>query len=280
VTVIRQLTADDLESAFTLSATAGWNQRLEDWRMLLTLAPAGCFAAVAHGRIVGTSIGINYRTFGWIAMMLVDPEYRGHGLGAQLLQAAMDAVPSNLPVRLDATPLGRPLYERHGFVEETSLTRLVAHAPDGFPRSVETIERATASDVPEIINIDGSVFGADRTAVFDWSVTDARYARIGRDGDRVLGYCFGRGGRVFDHIGPVIAREEDQARALVSSVIADVPGRPVAIDAYDRQERFCDWLRSIGFRAERPLFRMARGAMPNPRSTAILEFAIFGPDFG
>src|SRR5215207_9001689 len=67
MTVIRQLTADDLESAFTLSATAGWNQRLEDWRMLLTLAPAGCFAAVAHGRIVGTSIGINYRTFGWIA---------------------------------------------------------------------------------------------------------------------------------------------------------------------------------------------------------------------
>ena len=45
-------------------------------------------------------------------MMLVAPEYRGSGVGARLLEAAMGAVPPQLPLRLDATPLGRPLYER------------------------------------------------------------------------------------------------------------------------------------------------------------------------
>ena len=40
----------------------------------------------------------------------------------------MGAVPPDLPIRLDATPLGRRLYERYGFVLESSLTRHVRSA--------------------------------------------------------------------------------------------------------------------------------------------------------
>ena len=90
---VRTLATADLEAALALSSASGWNQRLDDWRMLLALAPAGSFAAVHGGRIVGTAIGIDYGTFGWIAMMLVDPDWRGQGVGARLLEAAMDAVP-------------------------------------------------------------------------------------------------------------------------------------------------------------------------------------------
>src|SRR5215204_3105091 len=108
---IQPLTADQLDGAFALSTLMGWNQRLEDWRRLIELAPSGSFVARDHNRVVGTAIGIHYVQCGWIAMMLVAPEYRGRGLGARLLEAAMAAVPSQLPLRLDATPLGRPLYE-------------------------------------------------------------------------------------------------------------------------------------------------------------------------
>lgn len=278
--VIRELTPDDLDSAFTLSSTAGWNQRPEDWRMLLSLAPHGSFTAVADGRIVGTAIGINYGTFGWVAMMLVDPAYRGRGLGGQLLEAAMQAVPSHYPIRLDATPLGRPLYERYGFVEEATLTRLVANSPDRFPTPMGAVDRASQNDLAGIVAEDGAIFGADRRAVFEWSLGDAPYARTIRGGHALAGYCFGRRGRLFDQVGPVIARDEDRARALVSSAIADVPGRPVVVDAYDANEEFCEWLRSIGFRGERPLFRMSRPASTRASRSPLREFAIFGPDFG
>src|SRR5438309_10731223 len=111
--------------------------------MLLQLAPAGAFAALSDARIVGTAIGIDYGGFAWIAMMLVDPAYRGRGVGRRLLEAAMDAVPSNLPIRLDATPLGRPLYQRLGFEDEAMLSRYVvegsrcpvASTPDANHRS-------------------------------------------------------------------------------------------------------------------------------------------------
>ena len=60
--------------------------------MLFQLAPDGCFAAEADERIVGSAIGIDYGSYGWIAMMLVEPAYRGRGVGAALLEAAMGAI--------------------------------------------------------------------------------------------------------------------------------------------------------------------------------------------
>jgi GNAT superfamily N-acetyltransferase len=277
--VIQPLTPDDLAAAFALSSTAGWNQRMDDWRMLLTLAPRGTFAATVDARIVGTAIGINYGTFGWIAMMLVDPAHRGQGVGARLLQAAMDAVPSNLPIRLDATPLGRPLYERFGFVEETTLTRVVAQSSERFPKQPQPARRGTVDELSEILRDDGAIFGADRRRVFEWSLSDAPYARIVRRENRIVGYCFGRRGRLFDQVGPIVARDEEEARALMSSAIADLPSRPAVIDVYDSRAAFVAWLRSIGFAAERPLFRMSRGRMAKARSD-YQEYAIFGPDFG
>ena len=277
--VIRELTASNLEPAFALSSTAGWNQRLEDWRMLLTLAPHGAFTAIVDDRIVGTAIGIDYVAFGWIAMMLVDPAFRGRGLGAKLLQAAMDAVPANIPIRLDATPLGRPLYERYGFVEETSLTRFVADSQDHFPAAPGHVGRTTDFALRGILSEDAGIFGADRAAVFKWSLSDAPYARCIHPEDERESYCFGRRGRLFDQIGPVVARDEEKARVLVSSAAADVPGRPVVVDAYDAPKGFSAWLRSIGFRAERPLFRMSTPAATSQRRSPF-EFAIFGPDFG
>ena len=53
--IVRPLALDDLDDALRLSTVAGWNQRTDDWRMLLRLAPAGAFAAVLDARVVGTS---------------------------------------------------------------------------------------------------------------------------------------------------------------------------------------------------------------------------------
>src|SRR5215213_8295044 len=69
---VRRLTHDDVEDALALSSMAGWNQRVDEWRLLIDLAAAGSFAASSGNRIVGTAIGIDYGGFSWIAMMLVE----------------------------------------------------------------------------------------------------------------------------------------------------------------------------------------------------------------
>jgi ribosomal protein S18 acetylase RimI-like enzyme len=291
--VIRLLAAEDLEGALALSATAGWNQRLADWRMVLSLAPRGSFAALSDRRIVGTSIGIDYGGFGWIAMMLVDPAYRGRGLGRRLLEAAMSALPSDRPIRLDATPLGRPLYQACGFEDEAVLTRHVADgssrrvaAPPVPHRASSVVRPLSAADLPAIMEHDAEVFGGSRGRVLEWALGDAPlYAHTLESEQGRVHYCFGRHGRLFDQVGPVIAANDEIARALVTAALHASDLRAVVLDVFDSHTGFSAWVRECGFAAQRPLFRMRRPAgQPGPSTqgrshSSLVEFAILGPEF-
>jgi ribosomal protein S18 acetylase RimI-like enzyme len=283
--VIRPLTPDDVEAAFALSSAAGWNQQHADWRMLLGLAPSGSFAATTDGRVIGTSIGIDYGGFAWIAMMLVDPTWRGRGVGGYLLEAAMASVPKHLPVRLDATPRGRSLYERYGFEDETRLTRYVAEDAERrlLPPAKSAVRPLIGADLPTIAARDLEVFGGNRRPVLEWALERApQYAHVIRS-DRRMGYCLGRPGRLFDQIGPVVAEDEDAAQALVCAAISASAHRPVVVDAFDSNEGFAAWLRAAGFRGERPLFRMRRPGQRTSSNGVGLstraELAILGPEF-
>lgn len=286
--IIRPLAFDDLDDALRLSTVVGWNQRLDDWRMLLRLAPAGAFAALLDSHIVGTAIGIDYGAFAWIAMMLVDPAYRGRGVGRRLLEAAMDAVPSNLPIRLDATPMGRTLYQRYGFEDEAALSRhVIVHSSVPPGRSVTVaVEPLRDADLAGVIEQDRETFGGSRGALLDWAFHGAtQYAYTVRRDNGVLHYCFGRQGRLFDQIGPVVSGDEDIAHALVSAALGAAGGRRVAVDAFDSRSAFAAALRSDGFVVERPLVRMCRrtdssGACRTASGSGKLcEFAILGPEF-
>ncbi len=288
---IRPLTPDALDDALVLSSTAGWNQRLEDWRVLLALAPHGCFAAWNGHRVVGTAIGIDYGGFGWIAMMLVDPDWRGRGLGRRLLDAAMDAIPPDRTIRLDATPLGRPLYESAGFLDEAAITRHVrppgasgeAPAPPARP-TVRSVRRATLADIPHLASYDRDVFGGDRRLVFEWAIADRPECAWIHAGDPPQ-YCLGRKGRLFNQIGPVVAVDDETACAVAREAIEATPGGALTVDAVDAWPVFTAWLRQMGFEAQRPLFRMWRppasgsGRGFTRAVSPLAERAILGPEF-
>jgi GNAT superfamily N-acetyltransferase len=278
---IRILTADHLDGALALSTLMGWNQRLEDWRTLVELAPAGCFAALDGDRVVATAIGIDYRHCGWIAMMLVAPEYRGRGLGTRLLEAAMAALPPELPIRLDATPLGRPLYERHDFALEASLTRHVRPAVTTTAALVPEVIRLLPADLPEVARIDAAIFGGVRSRLLA-HIHTAGPEYAWRAGGEPIQYCLGRTGRLFNQIGPIAAATAQTAIALAGAALANAGGHAVVVDAYDEHEEFTAWLAGSGFEAQRPLYRMRRpGSVAPTRVRApVTEFAILGPEFG
>lgn len=281
---IRLLGDADVEGALALSGSCGWNQRAADWHMLLQIAPSGSFAAVDGDRVVGTAIGIDYGGYGWIAMMLVDPEYRRQGVGARLLESAMGAVPPELPLRLDATPLGRPLYENYGFELETSLTRFVRPGGMAAPEANGGARPLTESDLPHVMRSDDRISGAHRHGAIRWAFGDApQYAWIsGTAKPDSPAYCLGRGGRLFDHIGPIVADHTDAAATLLSAVIGRAADHALVVDAYDTHDGFTAWLAGAGFEAQRPLYRMRRrGSLPAPRARHGLqvEFAVMGPEF-
>jgi GNAT superfamily N-acetyltransferase len=281
---VQPLHSADLADALGLSMSAGWNQRVDDWRMLLQLAPAGSFCAIVDRRLVGTAIGIDYGGFGWIAMMLVDPAHRGRGIGRRLLEAAIQAIPDDRPIRLDATPMGRPLYQQYDFHDEARLTRHVAEMfRAGLNEGAPSVRQLRDAAVPRIAARDREIFGGNRESVLRWSLALApQYAWTRDDGDEH--YCLGRKGTLFDQIGPVVSHDVRVAGALVDAALARTAGRQVAIDAFDGDAAFTAWLATRGFEAQRPLYRMCRpaaatGARFAPRDTSVKEFAILGPEF-
>src|SRR5215467_18486 len=127
---LRVMTTYDIAGGVRLNMLAGWNQTEADWKRFLLGNPKGCFVMEEGATAVGTATTLSYEDrFAWISMVLVDPEFRNRGIGTKLLQRAVEHLDNaGIPtLKLDATPLGKPLYEKLGFVGEYEIERWVLH---------------------------------------------------------------------------------------------------------------------------------------------------------
>ena len=123
-------------------------------------------------------------------MVLVDAAAQGQGLGASLLKSALDRL-RDVPVRLDATPAGYPLYVKQGFEEENRLSRMerMPSQHDISAMAIAGIQPMTRDDLPGIAAMDAVVFGAPRADLLRWMFEGAPdYAFVARRGQELAGY--------------------------------------------------------------------------------------------
>ena len=278
----REMRVADIAESMRLCRAAGWNQLPRDWEQFLRLSPHGSRLALRDEQVVGTVTTIEYGDhFAWIGMMLVDPSLRRQGVGTRLMHEALNMLGDQQTIRLDATPVGREVYLKLGFVDEYGLSRMETVVSDRIVRNEHNPARPmTADDLPPVCVFDAKVFGADRRAMLEWSLEGApEYAWIVRDEGRVAGYCFGRRGFNFEHLGPMVAEEPLVARQLALACLSGRAGRPFALDVMHHDADWRRWLQSIGFKQQRPFIRMVRGENRYP-GLPEKQFAILGPEFG
>ncbi|MCP4512974.1 MAG: GNAT family N-acetyltransferase, partial [Fuerstiella sp.] len=124
--VVRAMREDDLADADRLRAVAGWNQMPADWLRILRYQPDGCFVATISDAVVGTVTTTSYPhhvaigepvPLAWIGMMLVHPDQRRKGIASALMRRSVDYLNESgvQCIKLDATPVGEPVYARLGF---------------------------------------------------------------------------------------------------------------------------------------------------------------------
>jgi GNAT superfamily N-acetyltransferase len=284
---LRDLTPGDVAGAWRLSQAAGWNQREEDWRTLLALNPGRFVGAVRDDRLVGSGGAVCYGdVLAWVCMILVDPPERGQGLGTRLVEAILERLADMRLIGLDATPAGQGVYARLGFIAVAKLLRMGrdrggdrAEVPPAAA-GASPAEPLAARDLDAVLGLDREVFGADRAAVLRWLFARAPAAAwCVRDGGAVTGYCFGRSGILAEQVGPVVAQSVPAARALVAAAAARATGDRMFVDADAERADWLSALAGLGFREQRPLVRMYRGATQAP-GRPDLQLAILGPEFG
>jgi GNAT superfamily N-acetyltransferase len=258
---VRPLTAADVPLGMRLKEQAGWNQTEADWARLLYLQPDGCFVAEWDGIPVGTTATCGFGRVAWVAMVLVEASARGRGVGTALMRHALDfldgrQVPS---VRLDATPLGRPLYEKLGFVPEYDLARYAGVLPPAGA-AVDGVEPVAAGDLRDVIALDARTLVVNRTRLLARLYAEAPGSfRLVRDGGVVTGYLASRPGANAVQVGPCLA-----APGAGPKLFADVghrhAGARVFIDIPTGNRPAAEFAERLGLAVQRRLLRMCRGA--------------------
>jgi GNAT superfamily N-acetyltransferase len=232
---IRRMTMDDLSLGLRLARQAGWNQLESDWRRFLGMQPDGCFVAELDGVSAGTTTTCIFDGIAWIAMVLVDKAVRGRGIGTSLLKNAISFLREQnvRTVRLDATPAGRPLYEKLGFVGEYELARYEGTPAIGRPSSIVPAPAGKprpSSVVPDITVFDQRMTGTNRKKMLSRLFDEfPELVRVVDQNNQVQGYIAGRPGANATQVGPCVATV-DTGASLLSDSLSRCAGRPVFLD--------------------------------------------------
>ncbi|MGA7339084.1 MAG: GNAT family N-acetyltransferase [Terracidiphilus sp.] len=274
----REMTGEDIPRAIELKDAAGWNQTAADWRRFLSASPEVCIAAERDGQVIGTSACMVYENrFAWIGMVIVDARHRGKGIGTALLEKAVQYLDARgiECAKLDATPQGKIVYGKLGFVSEYEIERWALNRD---PQAKTTA--CTPTEIEDLLVFDRDIYGADRAALL-CSMHEAapEFTRIARRGEEIDGYAFGRHGSLADHLGPWVARSRDTAEKLLVDFLRHSSRERVFVDCVARNSWAIPVLRNHGFQFSRPLARMYRGKNLFAERCERLG-AIVGPEFG
>jgi len=278
----RALGPEQAESLVALSAEAGWNQVAADWRFMLAEG-SGVGMADSAGTWIASALSLPLAPqLSWLSMVLTAKTWRGRGIGTHLLRRCIDAVRGRgATAGLDATELGRPVYLPLGFRDLYTLRRWhlektpeAAAAPAGI-----RLRRIAASDILAVAAYDAPRSAMERGAILAHLQSRAPYlAFVAEAGDEIVGFVFGREGRIAHHIGPIVAEDEEIALALAAQVsIAASP--PFIVDAPERHAGMRRWLEASGAVTPRGFTRMVLGETHGLEANERI-FAISGPELG
>ena len=279
---IRRMTRGDIPFGMVLKDFAGWNQLPLDWERFLEFEPEGCFIAELERQPAGTATTIAYeKLFGWVGMVLVHPDMRRRGIGTALLMAGIEYLEEKgvAAVKLDATPMGKQLYDTLGFVDEYVVERWQGTGQEtGSPSNLTLLSR----DHLEVVSaFDTPILGADRGRVLSRLLTEATVRVAGRFDavGNLLGYAAVRPGQKAAYVGPWVASDPETAAALWDWALAVVSGLPVFVDIPLPNPHVLQLLRGYGFEKQRPFIRMYRGENLSPGRPE-LQYGIFGVEVG
>jgi GNAT superfamily N-acetyltransferase len=281
---IRTLTFEDIQQAKELSDAEGWNQSLNDWKLLVT-SPGNVSVGYTSGdKIIATATAMNYNDeLVWIGMVLVHREHRGKGLSKLLLNELLFKLKHIRLVKLDATPAGWPVYSGLGFKNESIIYRMISK--EATPKLLQhtgdiNVNAVSHSTIAEVTGYDKSITGVSRKILIDYLVKEfPSKAFILKRKGVVKGFILGREGAQFSQIGPLMAESTGDAEELLSKAISYTSGKSIVADIPEDKIDLIDWMLVSGFQIQRQFTRMYLGE-EHKQEIPAKQYLICGPEFG
>jgi predicted N-acetyltransferase YhbS len=272
------MTPADIPQAQALTASFGWPHRREDWALMQALGKG--LVAEQNGRLLGTALCWRFgRDWATLGMIGVRAEAQGRGIGRRMLQALVEGL-ADRSLALHATEAGMSLYSGFGFVPTGQVAQhqgiALRHELVPLPRETQ-LRPISPPDFPAIVALDRIANGMDRSQLLARLLGESGGVVLHR-GSAIAGFAlvraFGRG----KLIGPVVAPDGENARAMIAAVLDRHVGQFVRIDV-PAEDGFCAWLDAAGLTSAGNVVRMVRG--PDvPTESGVQVFALGSQAFG
>jgi GNAT superfamily N-acetyltransferase len=207
--------------------------------------------AASGRRLVGGACTASFGTTGWIGALGVLPRARRRGVGELLTRASVEWLEDRgaRTTLLYATELGRPVYERVGFVAEATARAWRGTPPAPLPADVR---RLRPSDRSAMLALDRAATGEDRSAVLD-ELPALLGMALERDGG-LAGFTL----QTPWGAGPaVLAGDEEAGATLLRALLAEP--QPVTVTVPDDNAAATRLLREWGFQPVNTALRMRHG---------------------
>ena len=222
---IRPFGQEEAAAMTAISADVGWNQPEAEIREIIERSGKYLLGAFRGDTLVGTAAAYPYPdgNFAYVNEVIVLGAWRQRGAATRLLKELLPLTLADYPVlRLCATALGRPIYEKFGFAPFGTLS---FGEFSGGKADEAGILPFTKSDLAEAVELDAANFGARRPEVLAKLLANSPGAawKLERDG-RMAGFVV-RGSMNW----VPQCRDAETFTRLLAYADARVPGVPVLI---------------------------------------------------
>jgi predicted GNAT family N-acyltransferase len=209
-----------------LSERAGWNQTLEDLKLMNTHAQKEIFIAMycfnGHDISLGSGVAFAVNDHqSWIGMILVHAELRRQGIARGMMNTCLSQIRKHQKqtiIGLDATPHGKQVYEALGFKDSFSIWRSVISTRQ--QESEVSKSQFIPFDDQKVQNYLSEIGYIERQIIVQLlaSIPGSFNLMITHNGE-ISGFALSRPGRLKPFVGPLIAASKEMAHALLMNVL-------------------------------------------------------------
>ena len=263
---IRTMRRDEVALAIELAAHEGWNPGLHDARCFFEADHDGFLIAEVDGRLAGCLSAVSYDGhFGFIGLYIVEPHWRGHGIGWRLWTHGMQRLAGQL-VGLDGVLAQQDNYRKSGFMLAWRNVRYAGTATRAADatRNVPPIVPLADVDFAALCADDRRVFPAPRERFLRaWIGMPDAIGLACAEGRRLAGWGVIRRCRQGHKIAPLVADTADVASSLFAALCDRVhEGDAVYLDVPLPNADAVALAEGYGMRGVFETARMYTGAAP------------------
>ncbi len=276
---VRAMRDTDLPTCLTFTQQVKWPHRMGDWQLHFSQGN-GSIIEDADGEIAGCILwwdyGSEYATVG----LVVVPEHRqGNGLGRTLMDTVMSQTGAR-NLQLVATVAGKRLYQQCGF-EECGFVYQVQGELTAQPEVTNSALSFSALDetmLKDVIALDAAAYGCSRDSLLK-AVAAAGKGLVAYHDGKPAGFAMLRTSGHGQTLGPVLADNDDTAKALISRLLADETGF-IRFDLTEEALALKPWLESLGLAQVDKVSVMVKGKFLPSSQSGVTIYSLISQAFG